>query len=242
MKTLLITLLIICSSYGAKSQEINHAQLALQLEPLANDGDAEAQYHLGMMYHLGLGVTQDYNRAYALFVDSEKSGHPLSAYKVGCYYAGQGNGVVPFDYEKALQYKLIAAKAGYALAQYDVGLTYAQRGQTLSEIEWFERSALQGYGYSLLMLAGKFYEGFGIDPNPMLAYAYVNIAFNMAGGDVPPEMQNSLIEMRQILTPADQREAEQFIKNFRIEPSSLTIKAGRGLNSAVDYLDSLQTD
>ena len=35
-----------------------------KLKPLAEQGDAEAQYNLGVMYDQGLGVTQDYIEAY----------------------------------------------------------------------------------------------------------------------------------------------------------------------------------
>ena len=83
---------------------------------LANKGDAEAQYHVGMMYNNGIGTRQDIRQAFEWFQKSAASNDPLGAYKLGCYYDGQGADVVTSDSTEALKYKLIAAKAGYALA------------------------------------------------------------------------------------------------------------------------------
>ena len=83
---------------------------------LANKGDAEAQYHVGMMYNNGIGTQQDTKQAFEWFQKSASADDPLGAYKLGCYYAGQGAGVVEADPNEALKYKLIAAKAGYSLA------------------------------------------------------------------------------------------------------------------------------
>src|SRR5436190_15698737 len=87
---------------------------------LANKGDAEAQYHVGMMYNNGIGTQQDPRQAFEWFQKSAASNDPLGAYKLGCYYDGQGAGIVTSDSDEALKYKLISAKARYALAQHDV--------------------------------------------------------------------------------------------------------------------------
>src|SRR4029453_16539446 len=89
---------------------------------LANKGDAEAQYHVGMMDNNGIGTQRDLRQAFELFQKATASNDPLGAYKLGCYYDGQGDGIVTTDTNEALKYKLIAANAGYALAQHDVAL------------------------------------------------------------------------------------------------------------------------
>jgi hypothetical protein len=87
---------------------------------LANKGDAEAQYHVGMMHNNGIGTQKDPRQAFEWFQKSAASNNPLGAYKLGCYYDGQGAGIVGADSNEALKYKLVSAKAGYALAQHDV--------------------------------------------------------------------------------------------------------------------------
>ena len=42
-----------------------------ELEPLAKQGDADAQYNLGLMYYHGKGVRQDYKIAVRLTVNSQ---------------------------------------------------------------------------------------------------------------------------------------------------------------------------
>ena len=61
---------------------------------LANKGDAEAQYHVGMMYNNGIGTQRDIRQAFEWFQKSTAANDPLGAYKFGCYYDGQGEGVV----------------------------------------------------------------------------------------------------------------------------------------------------
>src|SRR6187455_3683389 len=72
---------------------------------LANKGNAEAQYHVGMMYNNGIGTQRDLKQAFEWFQKSAASNDPLGAYKLGCYYAGQGEGVVAADENEALKYK-----------------------------------------------------------------------------------------------------------------------------------------
>src|SRR5688572_1159211 len=93
----------------------NEAAIFNAMVALANKGDAEAQYHAGMMYNNGIGTQRDLRQAFEWFQKATASNDPLGAYKLGCYYAGQGEGVVTADSDQALKYKLIAAKAGYAL-------------------------------------------------------------------------------------------------------------------------------
>ena len=91
------------------------SELQTRLESLAQRGSAEASYHLGMIYHLGLeGEARDYRRALGHFRRAAEGGDPLGAYKLGCYYAGQGDGVIPADAEQALRYKLVAAEPAMA--------------------------------------------------------------------------------------------------------------------------------
>ena len=72
---------------------------------LAKKGDAEAQYHVGMMYNNGIGTQRDRRQAFAWFQKAAASNDPLGAYKLGCYYDGQGAGIVTSDSNEALKYK-----------------------------------------------------------------------------------------------------------------------------------------
>lgn len=99
MRYTLIVLLVSCLSIGCATNQKN---LFTEMEVLADQGSPEAQYYLGMFYNNGIGTTQDTNKAFQLFGKSARAGDPLGNYKLGCYYAGQGQGVVDIDTEKAL--------------------------------------------------------------------------------------------------------------------------------------------
>ena len=81
----LLSLLIPAQSWGDALQKgldaYGSRDYATALEewlPLAELGDAEAQYFLGGLYSGGLGVTQDYLKAYMWFDISSSEGYYLS--------------------------------------------------------------------------------------------------------------------------------------------------------------------
>ena len=50
---------------------------------LADKGNAEAQYHVGMMHNNGIGTPRDPRQAFKWFRKSAASSDPLGAYKLG---------------------------------------------------------------------------------------------------------------------------------------------------------------
>ncbi len=211
-----------------------------RLEALAARGNGEAAYHLAMIYHLGLnGVTRDPRRALELFRASAAAGDPLGAYKLGCYYAGQGEGLVEPDPELALRYKLIAAEAGYALGQSDVARIYYDRGDQERALRWLNAAARQGGVDALAALAAYFsgeIPGVTARPDRVRQHAFTMLAIRRlseSGGPPvdPAEMEAEL--RRQIpTTPAELAEAQALIAGWRFEPSPVTLRAAQGHQAA----------
>jgi hypothetical protein len=80
------------------------------LRRLADQGDPEAQWHLGTLYHDGEGVPQDDTQAVQWFLRSAEQGYVLSQATLGAYYwAGRG---VPKDYSKAYFWSALALARG----------------------------------------------------------------------------------------------------------------------------------
>lgn len=48
------------------------------LHPLAQDGDAQAQFNLGLLYHSGMGVARDEAEAVRLYTASAEKGFPMA--------------------------------------------------------------------------------------------------------------------------------------------------------------------
>jgi TPR repeat protein len=72
---------------------------------------AEGANNLGVIYAKGLGVKQDYKRAFQLFQKSAAGGDVWGMYNLGFYYE-QGLGVTP-DYKQARQWYEKAASKGH---------------------------------------------------------------------------------------------------------------------------------
>lgn len=62
------------------------------IEPLANQGDAEAQCYLAAVYHLGLGVTPDAITAIKWYQHSAEQGYALASNNLSSlYFTGIAN-------------------------------------------------------------------------------------------------------------------------------------------------------
>jgi len=58
----------------------------IELWPAARSGNAEAEELIGVMYAMGLGVEQDYARAFDWYLRSAMKGHAGAQSGVGWYY------------------------------------------------------------------------------------------------------------------------------------------------------------
>ena len=100
----------------------NYATALLLWRPLAEQGDASAQYSLGVMYDHGQGVPRNYSEALAWFRKAAELGHAGAQYNLGVMYAdGQG---VDMDAKRAAEWYRKAADQGLASAQFDLGVCY----------------------------------------------------------------------------------------------------------------------
>ena len=101
----------------------DHKTEYLLIKPLADQGDATAQYHLGVMYDDGHGVPQDYNKAMRWYGKAADKGNAEAQCNLGSMYV-KGHGV-PQDYNKASMWYEMAASKGNAKAQFNMGEFYA---------------------------------------------------------------------------------------------------------------------
>jgi TPR repeat protein len=83
-----------------------------ELKPLAEQGDAEAQFNLGSLYYQGWGVPQDYKEAVKWLRKAAEQGHVFSQATLGTVYAEGVQGVVEKDYPQALMWFIFAAAKG----------------------------------------------------------------------------------------------------------------------------------
>jgi TPR repeat protein len=229
-------LALFCAAMPAHAQQ---AGLPARLEALEARGNAEAAYHLGMIYHVGLeGVAVDHRRALDLFRRSAAGGDALGAYKLGCYYAGQARDALAPDEALALRYKLVAAEAGYVLAQMDVAAIYAHRGDREQALRWYEAAARQGDWTALFMASFQVRPG---SPRAWLFFRIIDRTLDrIVPSDAPEDemrrLREARVEMRRHveagLGAADRAEGERMLAAWRVERSPVTLRADQGLNAA----------
>jgi len=68
------------------------------LKPKADEGDAEAQFNLGLYYFQGLSGSRNYSEAARLFLAAAEQGHVMAANNLGAMYLeGRGIPASPTD-------------------------------------------------------------------------------------------------------------------------------------------------
>jgi uncharacterized protein len=105
------------SVYGGDLQDADDAykrkdykEAHILILPLAEQGLAEAQFKLGLMYFQGTGVPQDYKEAVRLFRLSAEQEYERAQYNLGLMYE-KGKGV-PQDYVSAHLWWNICGSSG----------------------------------------------------------------------------------------------------------------------------------
>src|SRR6476619_7636540 len=85
----------------------DYAKALRLIRPLANDGDAAAQFNLGLMYMTGQGVQQDNAAAALWFRKAAEQGYALAQSNLGTLYL-YGHGVTQDDNEAVMWFRKAA--------------------------------------------------------------------------------------------------------------------------------------
>lgn len=124
----------------------NGSITASDIRPMAEQGDANAQFFLGSMYRSGHNAPQDYAQAIEWYRKSAEQGDLRAQYNLGMMYS-KGEGVAENNAEAARWFE-IAAGRGHVPSQYNLGVLYGNgRGVPLDIIEshkWFSIAAQSG--------------------------------------------------------------------------------------------------
>ncbi|KAG0224618.1 hypothetical protein BGW42_004981 [Actinomortierella wolfii] len=161
----------------------------------ASQGDANAQFYLGVRYESGQGIKQSYVEAAKWFTKSALQGNAGSQHNLGNMYK-EGRGVEQ-SYAEAFKWFQMAAGQGLAEAECSLGPLYFEgHGVNKSETEgirWFIKSANQGYVQAQNCLGTCYFNGLGVEQDYAEAAKWVAKAADQ--GDA--RAQNSLGYMYQ---------------------------------------------
>jgi len=222
LRTLLAISAILCCSvavaglkegYEALSRQ-DYATAIKEYRPLAERGNAEAQYRIGRMYEFGKGYPKDQAQGIAWIRKAAAQNHADAQQELGFIYA-TGDGVKQDDVQ-AVEWFRKAATQGDAVAQYNLGLLYA-KGQGVPKdyaqaIDWWRKSATQGNADAQFKLGVVYTTGQGVAKDPVLALANATIAAR--GGDKENvEYRN---EIAKPLTPEQRRSAQALADAWKV--------------------------
>jgi TPR repeat protein len=153
----IVLVIAMCFALPADAAPMDDAAAALRrgdyatalklIRPLADQGNALAQFNLGVSYDQGWGVPQDAGEALKWYRLAADQGYSLAQQNLGDIYSG-GRGV-PQDFGEALKWYRLAADQNNAFAQNSLGLMY-ENGQGVPQDivrahMWFNLSGAQGH-------------------------------------------------------------------------------------------------
>ena len=152
---------------GDKSEDdaSNAAASPDEIQKKAEQGDAEAQFDLGLLYYNGEGVEQSRTKAAEWCRLAAEQGHAKAQFNLGVSY-DNGVGVEQNRAEAAKWYRL-AAEQGNIMAQVNLGvLYYGGKGVEQNHAEaakWYRLAVKQGDARAQFNLGTLYYDGKGVE-------------------------------------------------------------------------------
>ena len=186
----------------------SYVEAARVFFPLAEAGNACAQYWLGEMYVLGHGESMNRDKALDWFKKAAAQGHAGAERMAGRMMADDANfaGVFPLWQQ--------AADQGLATAEMDFGSSYLY-GQGVARddakgAEWIGKAAAQGWPDGMLTL-GKLYRlGRGVAADPVEAYKWQSLAVEYGRNTgIETDARGEMKMLAQTLTADQIAEAEK---------------------------------
>ena len=140
----------------------------------ASQGHVKAQYNLGVRYHKGLGVKQNYRKAFHFYELAAKQGLDRAQRNLAFLYR-EGLGVEQ-DYKKAHYFYQLAAQQGDVMAQGELGFLY-QNGLGVEKdykkaFDFYRQAAKQGYFPAQYYIGLMYHEGLGVEKDYKKAFDF----------------------------------------------------------------------
>lgn len=164
----------------------------------AEEGNAQAQWRLGLMYGSGNGVPKDASMATSWNRKAAEQGYAEAQREEGLkYFQGKD---VPQDYSLAASWFRKAAEQGEFGSQNKLGNMYLN-GQGVpqdfvSAARWFRQAADQGDAVSQASLGLMYGEGLGVPKDIVQSYMWLNLAASSRDPNQSTEQKSLVMEER----------------------------------------------
>jgi len=150
--------------YGRNGKKKDYGEAVKWYRKAAEQGDADGQYNLALMYRNGYGVPNDDVEAVKWYRLSAEQNNVLAQANLGGMY-DRGIGV-PHDYTEAFKWYKKSAEKGFAPSQALLGYMYELgNGVTKDSNEaakWYRKAAEQGNASGQYNLGTMYENGYGV--------------------------------------------------------------------------------
>lgn len=184
MKTVIVAVVLMLSSVLPISAQIDEARSAyeakryadawLKYRPLAEQGNAEAEYYVAIMLSNGEGVKEDLTEANVWLNKAAEHGHIEAQLEIGLMAsAAQNHGLALFWFQKA-------AGQGDVKAQFNLGVMYRNGKGVLQNdhhaMLWLRKAAEQGLLEAQIVVGDMYAAGRGVEKDETQAIYWLRKA------------------------------------------------------------------
>jgi TonB family protein len=166
--------------------------------PLAEAGNARAQFYLGIMSRDGQGLTKDDAQAVAWLRKAAEQGDADAQTDLGYMYETARG--IEWDDSRAVEWYGKAAQQGNPRGQFGLGAMYARtRGVEKSDataVDWFRKAAEQGDASAQTALGYMYALGRGVTKDDAQALEWYRKAAAQGNGDAEANLGNVFTQGR----------------------------------------------
>ena len=151
-------------------EERDYSAALKMLTPFAQDGDPDAQFMVGFIYHR-IEDFQDHFKAVKWYKLAVNNLQPVAAHNLAIIYEGSmyDKNIIKQDYKEAMRLYLLSAKLGYLPSVTNIARMYSHgKGVSINHeesIRWYLLAAENGFSDANFNIGIKYINGTGVEKN-----------------------------------------------------------------------------
>lgn len=198
----------------AAYDKAEYATARKELTPLAEQGNAKAQYRLGQIFNLGAGLPPNKMEAAKWIQMAAKQGLAEAQGALGyLYLVGEG---VSQNNDSAVEWTRKAAEQGDATAQFNLSTMHSEqfgiKKNPAESLKWLRKAADQRHVQAMNTLGALYEKGqAGVKPNPVPAYVLFDASAEK--GDSAAAARRTALEKN--MTASDIRAGKELARKWK---------------------------
>ena len=191
----------------------DYATALVEFRELAEQGNASAQFNLGLMHERGLGVSKDAAMAGEWYLRAAGQGKAEAQFRLGALFESGTD--ASQDFESAVKWYRRAAERGLEAAQFRLGSAFHMgQGVAKDDVQaekWLRRAANQDVTDAQVMLGEILFAVRLPSHNNAPAYMWMSIA--ASSGDATAKKKKKFFTI--FMTPNQLTEGERLVREWK---------------------------